>query len=150
MRKIIILLLVALLFACKVDAQTAKAKTLNSSQWYYGDDSNYSLAITGDSVLTYTFTLNKPDDILYDIQISLDSVSGTPDYDVDLKGRVFSDDSWTDLETDVTWDGTSSDTTILFQEHSTAEFMRYLQVQINGQAGTGAATVDKIELKIWK
>lgn len=149
MRKIIILLLVTLLFACKVDAQTAKTKTLNSSQWFYSDDSNYSLAITGDSVLTYTFTLNKPDDVFYDIQIKLDSVSGTPDYDIDLKGKVFSADSWSDLETDVTWDGTSSDTTILFQEHSTAEFYRIFQLQVNGQAGTGAATVDKVELKIW-
>jgi len=150
MKKIVLLLFVALLFACNVDAQTAKSKTLNSSQWYYGDDTNYSLAITGDSVLTYTIKLNKADDVFYDIQVVLDSVSGTPDYDVDLKGKVFEDDAWSDLETDVTWDGTSSDTTILFQEHSTAEFYRIIQLQVNGQAATGAATVNKVELKIWK
>lgn len=138
-----------LFVAYQVSAQTTKTKALYTNQWYYGDDSNYSLATTGDSVLTYTFTLNKPDDVFYDIKVELDSVSGTPDYDIDLKGKVFEGDSWTDLETDVTWDGTSSDTTVTFQEHSTAEFMRYLQVQINGQASTGAATVTNVELKIW-
>lgn len=149
MKKYIIILVVALLCACGVDAQTVKAKSLNASQWYYGDDSNYSLAITGDSVLTYTITLNKPDDVLYDVQVTLDSVSGTPDYVIDLKGRVFNDDSWSDLETDVAWKGTSSDTTILFQEHSTAVFYRQIQLQVNGQAGTGAATFNKVEFKIW-
>lgn len=138
-----------MLFAFAANGQTTKAKSLNGSQWYYNDDSDYSLAITGDSVITYTITLNKPDDVLYDVQVTLDSVSGTPDYLVDLKGRVFTDDSWSDLETDVAWKGTSSDTTILFQEHSTAVFYRQIQLQVNGQAATGAATFSKVEFKIW-
>lgn len=147
--KNIILLLVTVLFAFNLNAQTVKAKALNSTQWYYSDDSDYSLAITGDSTLTYTITLNKPDDVLYDVQVTLDSVGGTPDYVVDLKGRIFTDDTWSDLETDVTWSGSSSDTTILFQEHSTAVFYRQIQLQVNGQAGTGAATFAKVEFKIW-
>jgi hypothetical protein len=149
MKRYIILLMVIALFACKANGQTTKAKALNSTQWYYGDDSDYSLAITGDSTLTYTITLNKPDDVLYDVQVTLDSVGGTPSYVMDLKGRVFTDDTWSDLETDVTWYGTSTDTTILFQEHSTAVFYRQIQLQVNGQAATGAASVDKVEVKIW-
>jgi hypothetical protein len=137
------------LVVCKADAQTAKVKTLNLTQWVWEDATDYSLSTSGDSVLTYTFLANKADDLFYDIQVKLDSVSGTPDYDVDLKGKVFENDSWSDLETDVTWDGTSSDTTILFQEHSTAEFYRYFQLQVNGQASTGAATVTHVEIKFW-
>lgn len=137
-------------FACRVDAQNTRSKTLQSSVWYVKNADNVSLSTSGDSVAYYTVLLNKADDVFYDVQIQLDSVSGTPDYDIDLKGKVFADDSWTDLETDVTWDGTSSDTTILFQEHSTAVFHRYIQLQVNGQAGTGAATIDKIEIKVWK
>lgn len=150
MKKIILIVFALSLFiGINVQAQTAKVKGLNLSQWYYSDDSDYSLTTSGDSVLTYTVTLNKADDVFYDIQVVLDSVSGTPDYDIDLKGKVFEGDAWSDLETDVTWDGTSSDTTILFQEHSTAEFYRIIQLQINGQATTGAATVSKFEIKIW-
>lgn len=148
--KSIFILLITLFVAFNVSGQTAKAKTLNGEQWYYADDSDYSLAITGDSTLTYTITLNKADDLLYDVQITMDSVGGTPNYVLDLKGRVFTDDSWSDLETDVTWTGTSSDTTVLFQEHSTAVFYRQIQLQVTGQAATGAATLSKVEFKLWK
>jgi len=149
MKKILILLVVVSFVACKAKGQTVKTKALNYQQWFYGDDSDYSLSTSGDSVLTYTITLNKATDVLYDVQIVLDSVSGTPDYDIDLKGKVFENDAWSDLETDVEWDGASADTTILFQEHSTAVFYRYLQLQVNGQAGTGAAALSKTEFKIW-
>jgi hypothetical protein len=149
MKKLLFLAILIAFVACKADAQTTKAKTLNNTQYVFEDATDYSLSTSGDSVLTYTFLANKADDLFYDIQVKLDSVSGTPDYDVDLKGKVFANDSWTDLETDVTWDGTSSDTTILFQEHSTAEFHRYFQLQINGQASTGAAIVDRVEVKFW-
>lgn len=150
MKKYIVLIAAFLFIAFSSFSQTAKTKTLNTDQWYYGDDSNYSLTIEGDSVLTYTITLNKAEDVFYDIKLNLDSVSGTPDYDVDLKGRIFTGDAWSDLETDVTWDGTSSDTTITFQEHTTAVFYRQIQLQINGKTGTGAATLDSFELKLWK
>ena len=147
--KAILLVAILVFVSCQADAQATKVKTLRTTQWLYEDANNVSLSTSGDSVLYYTITLNKPDDLFYDVQINLDSVSGTPDYDVDLKGKVFEGDSWTDLETDITWDGTSSDTTILFQEHSTAVFMRIIQLQVNGQASTGAATADKFEIKIW-
>jgi hypothetical protein len=144
------LLVFALSFTLTTQAQITKTRTLNSTQYYLGDDTDYSLTtVEDDSVLTYTVLLNKAGAVYYDVQIALDSVSGTPDYDIDLKSKVFIDDVWTDQETDVTWDGTSTDTTVLFQEHSTAIFARYLQLQINGQAGTGAATLDKIEIEIW-
>ena len=143
MKKLFILL-VFVIGALAVNAQEAKSTTLRSDVWFLDVTGDISLSTSGDSVLTYTVLLNKPTDVFYDVQIELDSVSGTPDYDIDLKGKVFVNDDWSDLETDVTWDGTSSDTTILFQEHSTSVFYRYLQLQVNGQAGTGAATVDRI------
>lgn len=148
--KRIVILIFSLVLVVGAMAQTTKTKALSTNQWYYSDDSNYSLSTDGDSVLTYTFTLNKADDVLYDVQIALDSIGGTPNYVLDLKGKVFEDDDWSDIETDVEWTGTSADTTILFQEHSTAVYYRYIQLQVNGQASTGAAQVDKVELKIWK
>ena len=148
MKKIIFIAIALMaLIGCEVQAQSPKALSLN--QWVYGDDTDYSLSTSGDSVLTYTITLNKPEIVLYDVQVVLDSVDGTPDYVVDLKGKVFEDDAWSDLETDVAWTGTSADTTILFQEHSTAEFYRIFQLQVNGQALTGAAALSKFELKVW-
>jgi len=145
-----IVALIGLLAACEADAQSTPSKTLSSTQYYYGDDANYSLTTAGDSVLNYTILINKPGAVYYDVQLNLDSVSGTPSYVLDLKGKVFASDPWTDLETDVTWVGSSSDTTVLFQEHSTAQFYRYIQLQVKGQAGTGAATLDNAEFKFWE
>lgn len=150
MKKLFILI-AFVAFVANVNAQVVKNPTLRPDVWFLDARGDISLDTTssGDSVLYYNVLLNKAVDVFYDVQIELDSVSGTPNYDVDLKGKVFESDSWTDLETDVTWDGETSDTTILFQEHSTAVFMRYLRLEVNGQAGTGAATVDRIGFKIW-
>ncbi len=150
-RYIFILIAVFSLLAC-ANAQIEKNKTFSSNRWVVEDELSSSDTLgtlAGDSVLTYTIKANKPDDLFYDVNIELDSISGTPDFLLDLKGKVFENDAWTDLETDIAWKGTSSDTTVVFQEHSTAVFMRYFQVQVNGQASTGTARVDKISLKIW-
>lgn len=145
---------ILLMVGMQVQAQETTSTTLSPGQTLFESDSplldSDSLHTAGDSVYYWTIKLNKPVEVLYDVQVELDSLSGTPDYDVDLKGKVFDNDSWTDLETDVTWDGTSSDTTILFQEHSTAVFVTQLQLQVNGQAGTGGAAIGKISVKVWE
>lgn len=149
MKKLLFVLTLIVAFIVSANAQV-KQVTLKKDQSVLEVTTDYSLSTAGDSVLTYTVLANKFDDLFYQIQVELDSVSGTPDYDIDLKGKVFENDAWSDLETDVTWDGTSSDTTITFTETSTAEFYRYFQLQVNGQAGTGAATVDRIDFKFWR
>lgn len=143
---------ISIIGIASVSAQRTKTNTLSPGQTLYEvtlTDAD-SLSTYGDSVYYWTVKLNKPVEVLYDVQVELDSLNGTPDYDVDLKYRVFENDSWSDAETDVTWDGTSSDTTILFQEHTTAIFGTEIQLQINGQAGTGKAKVSKLSLKLWE
>lgn len=142
------------LLACGKDAeaQIAKGKVFTGTQYVIEDGLTAAdtLSVVGsDSTMTYTITANKADDLFYDVAIELDSLSGTPSFTCDLKGKVFENDAWSDLETDIVWAGTSSDTTVRFQEHSTAEFMRYFQVQVNGGAATGSALVDKISIKLW-
>jgi len=142
------------LFACGNDAQgqITKGKVFSGSQTIIEDDlsAKDSLSVVGtDSTMTYTITANKPGVLFYDLAVQMDSISGTPYFTFDLKGRVFEDDAWSDLETDIVWTGTSSDTTIRFQEHTTAEFMREFQLRIDGAAATGSALVDKISFKVW-
>lgn len=153
MKNIFAILITAFLFV-SVNAQLTKSTTLQGGQTLYEASdplvASDSLHTAGDSVFYWTIKLNKPVEVLYDVQVELDSLSGTPDYDVDLKYKVFDNDSWSDAETDVTWDGTSSDTTITFSEHSTAIFATQVQLQVNGQAGTGAAKVGKISIKLYE
>ena len=151
MRKII-LISVIVIMSLAANAQKTKSTSLSTTQTLYEAvlSTSDTLSTYGDSVYYWTVKLNKPVKVLYDMQVELDSVNGTPDYDVDLKYKVFDNDSWSDAETDVTWDGTSSDTTILFQEHTTAVFATQLQLQINGQASTGKAKVSKLSIKLWE
>lgn len=149
-----ILIFSILFFALGMSAQKTLSTTLQPGQTYTEKSdplvASDSLHTAGDSVFYWTISLNKPVEVLYDVQVELDSLSGTPDYDVDLKYKVFENDSWTDAETDVTWDGTSSDTTITFTEHSTAIFATQIQLQVNGQASTGGAKVSKLSLKLYE
>jgi len=145
-------LLVAILFlslcAC-ASGQDTKSKILSKAQSYYADATDVDLVNTGDTVFYYTFTLNKTQEQLYDYQVNIDSVSGTPNYKVQLYGRLFESDSWSAIGSAVEWLGTGADTTIIISEHSTAVFYRQLQARITGQAGTGAATVDQQDFKVW-
>lgn len=152
MKKFIAMLVMAFTIGLIVNAQETVNKTFSKQRSlieveYSATD---TLSVYGDSVLLFTVQVQKDYPVFYDVQIELDSISGTPDFDVDLKGRVFDNDTWADLETDVTWDGTSSDTTILFQEHSTAEFYTQIQLQVNGQASTGTAAYRKVSFKVWQ
>lgn len=153
MKTIFLLLISALLFAsaCDVNAQITRTKTMSASTWIdtYEGRTKDTVSVNADSVFYYVLTANKADDLFYDIKIALDSLGATPNYVIDLKAKVFPDDDWTSLETDVTWTGTSSDTTIRFTEQTTAEFYRIFRVEINGQAGTGKAGIGKIQTKFW-
>jgi hypothetical protein len=153
-RFIIFTIALLALVACgnDVNGQIAKGKVFSGTQTVVEDDLTAADTLgtySTDSTMTYTVTANKADDLFYDVAIQLDSLSGTPTFTCDFKGKVFEDDTWTDLDTDIIWTGTSSDTTVRFQQHTTAEFMRYFQVQINGGAATGSALVDKISVKLW-
>lgn len=148
MKRTIILL--TLLISVNAFAQLSVIKVLSPDVTYYSDDTDYSLSVSSDSTLTYTITTNKANPLFYNVRIDMDSVSGTPNYTFDLKGKVFESDAWTDLEDDITWTGTSSDTTIKFTQNTTSEFMRIFQIQVNGLAGTGAADIDRVQFKVFR
>ena len=151
---VFIIIAIFALLSCgkEAEGQIAKGTVFSGSQTVIEDDLTAAdtLSVVGtDSTMTYTVTANKPGALFYNVAIQLDSVSGTPTFTCDFKGKVFEDDAWSDLDTDIIWTGTTSDTTVLFSEQSTAVFMRYFQVQVNGSAATGTALVDKISVKVW-
>ncbi len=150
-RSIIFLMTMFMLsFAYLADAQETKGKTLSAAQSYFADASDVDLSTTSDSSFQYSFVLNKTKEQLYDYQVSLDSVNGTPDFEVQLYGRLFPGDSWAAIGSPVTWAGTSADTTITITEHTTAVFYRELQGRVTGQAGTGDATITQQYIKVWE
>ncbi len=105
-----------------------------------------TLSVNGDSTGVYITSVNKPDDLYYRIGVSMDSISGTPDFDIYLTGRILSTDSWSALSADTaTWDGTTSDTVVVFNDFSTGTYFREIKLNIDGQAGTGTAELELLE-----
>jgi hypothetical protein len=78
----------------------------------------------------------------------MDSISGDPQVAVSIQGKVFTGDSWTNIST-ITWMGTSSDTSFLLNEISTAKYYRYWRVYFVATGTTQKATITKCDWRIW-
>jgi len=146
MKKLIFLLsIITVIFSLNVNAQDYKINKNTTYFEYSGEDSDTVIA---DGTWGLWLANQKDFSMLHAVKVSLDSVSGTPTCDVKLQGKVFDDDSWTDITT-VEWTGTTSDTTFTISETSTAKFYRHYRVYIDTDATEQKLKVDKILMKFW-
>ena len=126
-----------------------KQKSLNINQYYYEYSLGASDTVSNNDTLWYAqLFLNKTEPIKYDIQVKVDSLSGTPTTDISLQGKVFESDSWTNITT-VSWAGTTSDTTFTYTENSTAKYYRYLRVYNDANTTAQKYKINYIKCKIW-
>ena len=153
MKKIFFLIAMFAVIGLNLDAQQKnKEVALSSGQTLYENTSflaSDSLNTYADSTLGFVFKLNKGKPVKYDTKAVLDSLNGTPDFDVYLQYKVFGTDTWANIDT-VYWNGTSSDTTIRFTQTTTAQYYSQLRWYIEGQASTGAGKLSEIDLKIYE
>jgi hypothetical protein len=172
MKKLIsILLLISFtLIIGAQDSETNADITVTDWKVTWGTSSQVISTAT-DSVFTYTYDLGKSDQVFWYVQQNLDSITGTPDYNVFALGKVHWDQSWGAISDTATWDGTSADTSIYLtnlaetitwtstgnldtlvntQTVTLPDRIRYLQVVIEGQAGTGNAQSTKSQLILFK
>jgi len=102
---------------------------------------NFTVYLTSADVVEDTDTLDKVIDVstkqsvqLYCIQVSLDSVTGTPAHTTTLDGSV--DNSfYTNIST-VSWAGSSEDTSFVFSDISTGVPWSYMRVRIIGSSSS--------------
>lgn len=98
------------------------------------------------TTLSKTISLGNKDAVqLYSIQVSLDSISGTPTEAVVLAGSL-DNSNWSTITT-VNWTGTSSDTTFYYTDVSTGVAWPYLRVHIT-ESGTAKAQLTKLSGRI--
>lgn len=132
MKKILFLLGMIALFAIGVQAQDYTVSR---------NGTNFNIALDAGDTITDTGTLSKTIGVgnkqsvqLYTIQVSLDSISGTPAEAVVLAGSL-DNVNWTTITT-VNWAGSASDTTFFYTDISTGVGWSYLRVKSTG-SGTG-------------
>lgn len=102
--------------------------------------------ITDTDTWTYQWNMSGKNALYgYNLYVSLDSVSGTPEDDAVLAGSQDAS-TWTTIST-ISWAGTTSDTILIFNDVSTGVFYRYLRLAITG-TGSQKAKVNQIYGKI--
>ena len=142
MKKLIALFAIfaALLFVNEVMAQDAYVNR---------NGTNFDVSLdAGDTISDNSTTLSKVINLsakqsvqLYSMQVSLDSVSGTPTEAVVLAGSM-DNVNYTTIST-VNWAGSSSDTTFLFTDITTGVAWPYMRVKIT-EGGTAKALLTKL------
>ncbi len=140
MKKILFLIGIIALFAINVQAQDAN---VNRNGTHFN-----VLLDAGDTISNNSTTLSKTIGVgnkqavqLYSIQVSLDSISGTPTEAWVLAGSL-DNSNWTTITT-VNWTGTASDTTFYYTDVSTGVLWTYLRVQ-GTESGTAKAQLTKV------
>lgn len=113
----------------------------------YADLYNKDISLLGtDTLLTYSINFKTIDKFYYDGVIGFKSVAVTKGASVQLKGKLWDSDDYSNIGTAVVWKGTTADTTIAFTQHTTLQKYQYLQYVIDGDS----ATVDFVKTRIWK
>ena len=102
---------------------------------------NFEVALdAGDTVLN-TNTLSKVIGLkakqsvqLYSIQVTMDSISGTPAHTIILAGSL-DNSNYTTIST-VSWGGTASDTTFVWTDIATGVAWPYMRVKVTGSSSS--------------
>ena len=140
MKKILFLIGIIALFAFNVQAQDATVMR---------NGTNFNVLLdAGDTISTNSTTLSKTIGVgnkqsvqLYSIQVSLDSISGTPTEAWVLAGSM-DNVNFVDIDT-VSWTGTASDTTFWYTDISTGVAWPYMRVK-GTESGTAKAQLTKV------
>lgn len=117
----------------------------SESYWY-----KTGLVVT-DSDTLQAFVLgtdNNIDALKQYVRIKITEVSGTAAVDVKVQGKVFWDESYTDLLS-TSYTGTGTDTTIVF-DGTTAKNYRFWKVLLDGDSSGTFNTSTKAEVKFYK
>lgn len=107
--------------------------------------------ITGVGSFTYEVFANKHVKTTQDLKIVLDSLK-TPRASVQLKGKKFASDAYTNIGTATAWKGTSSDTSIIVSNTSANRYRYYAVTVTSDTTGVGATAklgVRSLEWKLW-
>lgn len=142
-----LLLIISLLFVGSITTIAQTNKVISTDKYIV----EYNGVATSDTVGGTVTTWNKPilldsyNKVFYNFKVK---VSETASFacTVKLQGKVFSDDSYTDITTK-TYTGIGTDTTVTFIQDTSASKYRYFNVLITRTAGTGKLTYIKSSFK---
>ena len=134
MKKIFVLLAIfaAFIFTNELMAQDATVSR---------NGTNFNLTLTAADTILDSNTLRKTIGLgakasvqLYSVQVTLDSISGTPAQTITLNGSI-DNSNWSTIST-VSWAGSASDTTFYFTDIATGIAWPYVSVLVTGSGSS--------------
>lgn len=146
MKKLIFFL--ALAAVCFTSYSQTRSTTLNQGTYYYEFALGARDTIIKSDTLIYQVLVNKPEPIRLQVQIDMDSISGSSHDSIFLEGKVFSGDSWSAIDTAVF---AHTGTGLLTLQNITSDmYYRYYRLNIVSTSAAGKNKVAAIKVKIWK
>jgi len=142
MKKIIYLLLISV-FAIGLQAQD-KTPSIKDGNTYVDISFDASDTINESETYWIEVTNEQPVPQVYDIWIDLTDVSGTPSVVVQVSGKKFADDSYTDIGTAATW----TDTDFNYPVDSAKEY-RFIKILFTASATEQQTLIAGVEVKTW-
>lgn len=139
-KKLLFLIGIIALFAFNVQAQDATISR-NATNFNVVLDAGDTISNNGTTLYKVIGVGGKQSVQLYSIQVSLDSISGTPTEAIVLAGSM-DNVNYVDIDT-VSWTGTASDTTFYWTDIATGVAWPYMRVYIT-ESGTAKAQLTKL------
>ena len=147
--KALLTLFISILAIMPIDGVEAQDASLGYEQTYW-TYTGLAADTIGAGSLTWEFDIKKLTDqeVKPYVYLTLDSLGGSSEVSVYLQSKVFSDQSYSDLDT-LTWSVTSADTTLIF-DYSTATRSDYWNVKVVGSNADTQVGIGKLNWKFYK
>lgn len=146
MKKLIFFL--ALAAVCFTGYSQNRAITLQGNTYYYEFALGSSDTIIASKTWWAQVLVNKPEPLRLQVQVDMDSISGSGHDTLFLQGKVFSGDAWSAIDTGLY---AHTGTGIVDLGNISADlYYRYFRVYIKSTSATGKNKVAAIKVKVWK
>ena len=146
MKKLVLLLIMALCAFTMSFAQASKTGTISTGNSYV-DFTFASTDVINGTTTTYSVIVKAPQDYasIQNVYLKLDSVS-TPRATVQLQGQLFDSNAYVNIGSAVSWHGNHRDTSI-YISNATANYYRNYKVLVTRTLGT--ARINDVQFKQW-
>ena len=143
MKKLILVLVLGLFV---FGAMAQRSYTLPENETFWPVALTAADTITDDAAVSWTLAVNKHNKLTQSVYVALDSLNAA-NVSVQLKGKAFAGEAYTNIGTAVKFAGTQADTSFVIA-NTTANRYRYLQLTVTG-TGTQKTQVSALQFKVW-
>lgn len=143
MKKVVLALILGLFV---FGAMAQRSYTLPENETFWPVALTAADTITNAAAVSWTLAVNKHNKLTQSVYVTLDSLNAS-NVSVQLKGKAFAGESYSNIGTAVTFKGTQADTSFVIA-NTTANRYRYLQLTVTG-TGTQKTQVTALQFKVW-